>query len=128
MGMFTDSMPNLYIADMDAALRFYRDLLGFEQTYRYPASGPASHVELRLGASYVALSTAMALRDHGLPPATQGQSFEIAIGTDDTELAVKTLRAAGVPVLREPFVGSVGRLVAYVMDPDGNRIHLYATR
>ncbi|MFL6074509.1 MAG: VOC family protein [Mycobacteriales bacterium] len=125
--MFTDSMPNLYIADMDAALGFYRDLLGFERTYQYPASGPASHVELRLGASHLALSTATALRDHGLPPASPGQPFEIAIGTGDVELAVRTLRAAGVTVLREPFVGSVDRLVAYVLDPDGNRIHLYAT-
>jgi predicted enzyme related to lactoylglutathione lyase len=36
------------------------------------------------------------------------------------------LRAADVPVLREPWDASNGQRVAYVTDPDGNRVHLYA--
>jgi predicted enzyme related to lactoylglutathione lyase len=36
------------------------------------------------------------------------------------------LRAAGVPVLREPWDASNGQRVAYVTDPEGNRVHLYA--
>jgi lactoylglutathione lyase len=42
-------MPNLYTADAERAVAFYRDLLGGTQTFRYPGDGPAAHVELRLG-------------------------------------------------------------------------------
>jgi lactoylglutathione lyase len=40
--------------------------------------------------------------------------------------AIEQLRAAGVPVLREPWDAANGQRVAYVTDPDGNRVHLYA--
>ena len=46
---FTSVMPNLYSADVERAVAFYRDLLGGTQTFRTPADGPAVHVELRLG-------------------------------------------------------------------------------
>jgi glyoxalase/bleomycin resistance protein/dioxygenase superfamily protein len=32
---------HLYCADLDAALGFYRELLGFTETFRYPARRPA---------------------------------------------------------------------------------------
>ena len=35
-------MPNLYTADMDRAVAFYRDLLGGTQTFRHPAEGRPS--------------------------------------------------------------------------------------
>jgi len=31
---------HLYCADLDAALGFYRELLGFTETFRYPADDP----------------------------------------------------------------------------------------
>ena len=127
--MFVDIMPNLYTRDLDAALRFYRDLLGLAETYRYPPAGegPARHVEWRAGATTRALSSDDALHGYGLPPATPGQpAFELAIEAKDTGAAVELLRAAGVPVLREPFDGAKGLRVAYVLDPDGNRVHMYS--
>jgi hypothetical protein len=38
--MFTDALVNLYTRDIEAGLRFYRDLLGFTETFRTPAEGP----------------------------------------------------------------------------------------
>jgi len=55
--MFRDCLANLYCADLPAALRFYRDLLGFTETFRYPREGPPQHVELRLGGTTIAVST-----------------------------------------------------------------------
>jgi catechol 2,3-dioxygenase-like lactoylglutathione lyase family enzyme len=123
--MFRDCLTNLYCADLDASLRLYQDLLGFAGTFRYPRDGAPLHVELRLGGAVVAVSTLGAIADYGLP-ATRGEPFELAIGTDDTDAAVETLRAAGVPVLAGPLDAPNGHRVAYVADPDGNRIRLWA--
>ena len=101
-------------------------LLGFTETFRYPREGPPQHVELRLGSTTIALSSYDALVDYGLPPATLGTPFELAVRADDVDRATEQLRAAGVPVLREPWDASNGQRVAYVTDPDGNRVHLYA--
>jgi lactoylglutathione lyase len=124
--MFRDCLPNLYCADLAASLRFYGDLLGFTETFRYPREGTPQHVELRLGASTIALSTVEALTSYGLRPASRGEPFELAVRADDVDRATEALRAAGVPVLREPWDASNGQRVAYVTDPDGNRVHLYA--
>ena len=117
---------HLYCADLDAALGFYRELLGFTETFRYPREGPIQHIELRLGSTTIALSSYDALVDYGLPPATPGTPFELAVRADDVDRATEQLRVAGVPVLREPWDASNGQRVAYVTDPDGNRVHLYA--
>lgn len=45
--MIADGLVNLYTRDIDAGIRFYRDLLGFTETFRTPKtvnsgqSGPA---------------------------------------------------------------------------------------
>ena len=40
--MFTDAFVNLYTRDIGAGLRFYRDLLGFAETFRTPTEGTPS--------------------------------------------------------------------------------------
>jgi catechol 2,3-dioxygenase-like lactoylglutathione lyase family enzyme len=57
MSMFTAGLVNLYTRDIEAGLRFYRDLLGFTETCRTPAEGIPEHVELRLGGFTVGLGT-----------------------------------------------------------------------
>lgn len=123
--MFRDCLTTLYSADLDAGLRFYRDRLGFAETFRYPRDGAPLHVELRLGGAVIALSTVDAIADYGLP-ATRGEPFELALGTDDTDAAVEKLRTGGVRILVEPMIAPNGQRVAYLADPDGNRIRLYS--
>jgi catechol 2,3-dioxygenase-like lactoylglutathione lyase family enzyme len=123
--MFRDCLTTLYCADLDAALRFYRDRLGFTEAFRYPRDGAPLHVELRLGGAVIALSTLDAIAAYGLP-ATRGEPFELALGADDTDAAVATLRADGVRVLTEPMIAPNGQRVAYVADPDGNRVRIWS--
>jgi lactoylglutathione lyase len=123
--MFRDCLTTLYCADLDASLRFYRDRLGFTETFRYPRDGAPLHVELRLGGAVVALSTLDAIAAYGLP-ATRGEPFELALGADDTDAAVATLRADGVRVVVAPMVAPNGQRVAYLADPDGNRIRIWS--
>jgi lactoylglutathione lyase len=40
--MFTTALVNLYTSDIGAGLRFYRDCLGFEETFRTPTEGTPS--------------------------------------------------------------------------------------
>ena len=46
---FLSVMPNLYVADVEVSVAFYRDLLGGTETFRAPASGDSTHVEIRVG-------------------------------------------------------------------------------
>jgi lactoylglutathione lyase len=118
-------MPNLYTADVERAVAFYRDLLGSRQTFRSPAEGPAEHVELRLGDVSIALSSRDAVQREGLPAPTAGHPMELVVWCDSIDDAVAALHAAGTPVLVEPYSGHAsGHRRAYVADPDGNWIAL----
>jgi lactoylglutathione lyase len=118
-------MPNLYSADVERAVAFYRDQLGGTQTFQSPAAGPALHVELRLGDVTVAVSSRDAVQAEGMPTPTAGHPMELVIWCDSTDDTVAALRAAGAPVLVEPHSGHVsGHRRAYVADPDGNWIAL----
>lgn len=126
--MVSELMVNLYVADMDRALGFYAGLLGGAETFRFPAQGQPEHVELRLGGALLALSSEAGLVSHGLPAATRGQPFELVIKVDDVDATVDQLRAHGVVMFRDAFDSPAGNRVAYVFDPDGNRIQLWAPR
>lgn len=120
---FLSAMPNLYSADVERAAAFYRDLLGGAETFRVPATGPAEHVELRLGDVTIAISSRDVVAGEGLPAPTPGHPMELVIWCDWADDAVAALRAAGTPVLVEPYTGH-GNRRAYVTDPDGNWLAL----
>ena len=117
-------MPNLYSADVDRAVGFYRDLLGGTQTFRHPVEGKAEHVELRLGDVTIAISSNEAVEAEGMPAPTVGHPLELVLGCDSADDTVAVLRAAGTPVLQEPRSHFSGHRRAYVADPDGNWIVL----
>jgi lactoylglutathione lyase len=121
---FTSAMPNLYTADVDRSVVFYRDQLGAAETFRTPADGPAEHVELRLGDAIVALSSREAVARQGLPAPTAGHPLELVVSCDSADDAAAALRAAGIPVLVEPYSHPGGHRRAYIADPDGNWIAL----
>lgn len=123
--MVMSLMPNLYTADVDRAVAFYRDLLGGTQTFRSPDGGPAEHVELRLGDVTIAVSSRDAVQRDGLPAPTAGHPMELVMWCESCDDTVAALRHAGTPVLVEPYSGHVsGHRRAYVADPDGNWIAL----
>lgn len=121
-----DALTSLYVADMARALAFWRDGLGLVECYRFPAEGPPAHVELRVAGTRIALTNAEGLTHHGLPPATPGHPFEISLRVADTDAAVERLVAAGATLFIAPMPSPAGNRVAYLLDPDGNRVQLYA--
>jgi catechol 2,3-dioxygenase-like lactoylglutathione lyase family enzyme len=123
--MFSNTMPNIYAANVEQAARFYRDLLGFSEVFRYPPEGLPEHVELRLGDSLLALSSHRAVAQVGLPePVSPGHPFELVIWCDDVDEATARLRKADAAVVVEPYDHVAGHRRAYVQDRDGNWLAL----
>lgn len=125
--MFVNGLVNLYTRDIEAGLRFYRDLLGFTETFRTPTEGVPTHVELRLSGFTVGLGTVEAARQvHGVDPAPGSAAMALVVWADDVDAAFADLRAAGAPVLQEPHNTGNNNRAALLRDPDGNLVEIVA--
>ena len=125
--VFRDPQVNLYVADIDASLRFYRDLFGFTETFRTPNQGTPMHIELRLGHLVLGLATIDSLRSvHGIEVGARPPHGEVVVWTDDVDLAFSHVTALGARPLNQPhdFIGTVRG--AWVADPDGNPVQAIA--
>jgi lactoylglutathione lyase len=118
--------PILYCDDLPRTLGFYRDLLGFSESFQFPEEGEPEFVALELGDAQIALGQATdALHGKPLRPVS-GHRFELCVYTDDVDAAVAELRDAGVPVLVEPVDQPWSERLAYIEDPDGNPVMIAA--
>jgi lactoylglutathione lyase len=125
--MFGDPMVNLYTYDIAAGLRFYRDLLGFEETFRTPTEGTPEHVELRLNGFGVGLGTVQAAkRVHGVDASPGNPAMVLVLWADDVDEAYRDLAAAGVPVVQPPHNTGNNNRTALLRDPDGNLVEIVA--
>lgn len=117
---------HLKVADLDRALAFYRDVLGFELTQRYgtqaaflSASGYHHHLGLNTWES-----------KGGQPPApgTTGLYHTAILYPTRAALAdaLRRLIAAGIPLDGASDHGVSQAL--YLRDPDGNGVELYWDR
>lgn len=120
---FTNPQVNLYAHDIDRSLRFYRDGLGFAETFRIPRTGTPDHVELQLGPFHLGIAAIDALnRHHGIRTHPGPPRVEIALFTDDVDGAFGWTTSQGAPSLGAPhdFGGYLRN--ARVGDPDGNPV------
>jgi len=117
---------HLKVADLDRALRFYRDVLGFEVTHRYgdqaaflSAGGYHHHIGLNTWES----------RGGARPPFGTTGLYHLAIlypNRKELARAVQRLAAAGIPIGGASDHG-VSEAI-YLEDPDGNGVELYVDR
>jgi lactoylglutathione lyase len=125
--VFTTGFVNLYTADIEAALRFYRDLLGFKETFRAPREGVPEHVELTLNGFGLGLGTVEAAkRVHGVDAAPGTPAMVVVVWSDDVDSAFERLSATGVPVLQPPHDTGNSNRNALLRDPDGNLVEIVA--
>ena len=123
--MFTTGFVNLYTRDIEAALRFYRDLLGFHETFRTPREGTPEHVELTLGGFAIGLGTVEAARRvHGVDAEPGHPVMTLVLWTGDADAAFAQLVAAGAPAVQAPHGSGNGNRNALVRDPDGNLVEI----
>lgn len=103
------------VADIDAAVRFYREVAGVTAPI---LEDSATWAELDIA------PVALALRHDTADP---GVGAAIAFGVDDVDATIELLRASGRPVLIEPR-DSGGCRSALVSDPDGNLLLIHRRR
>jgi lactoylglutathione lyase len=127
--MFETALVNLYTHDIEAALHFYRDLLGFSETFRTPDDGVPEHVEFQLNGFTIGLGTVEAARRvHGVEATPGSPAMVLAVWTDDVDKAYGELAAAGVPTVQPPHDTGNNNRNALLRDPDGNLVEIVAKR
>jgi lactoylglutathione lyase len=123
------ALVNLYTRDIQAGLRFYRDLLGFTETFRTPTDGIPEHVELRSNGFTVGLGTVEAARRvHGVEAVPGSPAMVLVVWTHDVDTAYELLVAAGVAVVQPPHNTGNSNRNALLRDPDGNLVEIVAKR
>ena len=112
------------VDDVDAALPFYTELLGFE-VEMHPAPGFAalSRGDLRLYLNRRGAGGAGQSMPNGQAPAPGGWN-RIQIEVDDIDAMYARLQAAGARFRNEVVTGNGGKQ-ALVEDPSGNAIELF---
>lgn len=112
------------VADVDAAIPFYVDMLGFAVDM-HPAPGFAalSRGELRLYLNRPGAGGAGQAMPDGTQPQPGGWN-RIQIEVDDIEGTVSRLRVAGARFRNEIVTGNGGKQIL-VEDPSGNPIELF---
>jgi lactoylglutathione lyase len=127
--MFETALVNLYTHDIEAALHFYRDLLGFSETFRTPDDGVPEHVEFQLNGFTIGLGTVEAARRvHGVEATPGSPAMVLVVWTDDVDKAYGELAAAGVPTVQPPHDTGNNNRNALLRDPDGNLVEIVAKR
>jgi catechol 2,3-dioxygenase-like lactoylglutathione lyase family enzyme len=114
------------VRDVDAAVRFYVERLGFVEVQRF---GPAMAIVARDGFRlWLAGPTASAARPmpDGRVPEPGGWS-RIVIEVEDLDALVGDLDEAGVVFRNRPISGPGGRQVL-IEDPSGNPIEIFQAR
>jgi catechol 2,3-dioxygenase-like lactoylglutathione lyase family enzyme len=125
--MFVTALVNLYTRDIESSLQFYRDRLGFEETFRTPTEGSPDHVELQLNGFTIGLGTVEAARMvHAVEPVPGAPAMVLVVWTDDVDKSFGEMVAAGVPPLQPPHNTGNNNRNALLRDPDGNLVEIVA--
>jgi len=109
------------VGDMDAAVRFYVEKLGFALASRQVDE--AEHEEfafLTLGDVRLELIQDLAQATYRRPEIQPPYCPHLAIETDDLEKTLACLTEKGVSILRGPLVIAEQVTWAYFADPDNN--------
>jgi catechol 2,3-dioxygenase-like lactoylglutathione lyase family enzyme len=120
----------VYCTDLDEALAFYTQRLGFEVRNDVPM-GPEMRW-LTVAAPGDTHELLLAAVDHHIAPAMRPSMREIVakgdlavfIQVEDLDKTFEALRAAGTEILQEPIDQPYGVRDAGVRDPSGNHLRL----
>lgn len=111
------------VTDVDVAVAFYIDMLGFELVERWgPPFAMVKRGDLTLWLSGPGSSATRPLSD-GSKPASGGWN-RLVLETDDLVSLVEKLTQAGTPFRSEIVSGPGGKQIL-VNDPSGNPIELF---
>ena len=112
MPTFGRVAPSIPVADMERALRFYRDVLGF--TVSFTNGNPVSFAVITQGGAQLHL---------GVQPGKAG-SLHAHIMVDDLDAVYERLLRSGTAVRQAPKVQAWGLRDIVIADPDGNTFEI----
>lgn len=136
----------LSVADLERSVHFYRDILGFEEVFRW--NPQAEYIRTIVGypdADIHASVLRMPNRDyllellelrnvvgHAVDPASGNTgTAHIAFFTDDCDGLYAELKAKGVKSVSQPVTPTIGPnkggRAVYMLDPDGVRVEFTET-
>jgi lactoylglutathione lyase len=110
---FRDGFPIFHTGDLERAVRFYVEVIGCEEVFRFEDA-------------YVGLAGPLTLELVPVQELEPAGRVTLWLYCDDADTEIERLRAAGVEVVREPADMEWGERMASIRDPDGNEIFLGA--
>jgi catechol 2,3-dioxygenase-like lactoylglutathione lyase family enzyme len=120
----TSATVRYFVDDLDGAVDFYRDLLGFEEELRpSPAFAMLYRGDLRLLLSVPGGGGGSAPMSDGTLPEAGGWN-RFALLVPDLDTTIKELRTKGAS-FRNDIVTGVGVKQILLQDPAGNLIELF---
>lgn len=123
--------------DPEAALRFYRDLLGFEvrgdvgyENMRWLTVGPAGQQDTAIVLHPPTASPDLTQEEGRmlLELIAKGTYFGVNLATADLVATYEALEAAGAEVVQEPTEQPYGVFDCAVRDPSGNMVRIQQLR
>jgi lactoylglutathione lyase len=113
----------LWVEDLERALRFYTETLGFAQKARH-----GEYVELDTGGTVLGLVARRFVRDElhlEVPPAgPENSEIGVVVPRDEVAVLFDRALAAGGAAVQAPHEQPWGQIVGYVRDPDGHLVEL----
>lgn len=114
--------PYLHVHDARAALDFYREVFGAEETLRLEdPTGRIGHAEMKLGGTTLMLADEFP--EHGItsPASVGGTSCTIHLHVDDADAVISRAVGAGAELVMEPVDHFYGERSGVIRDPFGHR-------
>ena len=103
-------IPVFHVKDVDAAVRYYTEILGFTQSFRY-----GTYAGLQLG------SHELHITDPGEPRQVVGAGTAYVI-CDEVDQYFSSLKSRSAKIKSEPADRIYGMRDFAVLDPDGNQL------
>jgi catechol 2,3-dioxygenase-like lactoylglutathione lyase family enzyme len=114
------------VSDVNAAVAFYRDRLGFTLQRQFgPAMAIVTHEDLTLWLAGPGASASQPMPDGRVPE--PGGWNRLVLAVDDIDGVVNALRDAGVTFRNDVIEGPGGRQIL-CEDPSGNAVELFELR
>lgn len=110
----------IFVTDMDEAIAFYTEKLGFDLVHKSPEytsldTGGETGIGLHIAENVGGIDSGM-------------HTTQVSFLVDDIEQTLKTLRNKDVRITREIDEIAPGRFVFNFTDPDGNQLSCYELR
>jgi uncharacterized glyoxalase superfamily protein PhnB len=114
-------IPTLAVADIDASVRFYTEVLGFDVGFTLPGEdGKLIHGSVQRGDSYLMFGRVDPSNTHDQAPLGRGVVLYATVDdSEDIDAYFQRVKAAGATVVQEPTDQFWGHRDWGITDPDG---------